>query len=68
MFIKFFFYLSFVCLIKLFYKYRYYLFDDNKKNVWSSEFMIVDILFIVINGIVNCKYLWLGFLGGVSNI
>lgn len=55
-------------MIKLFYKYRYYLFDDNKKNVWSSEFMIVDILFIVINGIVNCKYLWLGFLGGVSNI
>lgn len=68
MFIKFFFYLSFVSLIKLFYMYRYYLFDDNKKNVWSSEFMIVDILFIVINGIVNCKYLWLGFLGGVSNI
>lgn len=48
--------------------YRYYLFDDNKINVWSSEFMIVDILFIVINGIVNCNYLWLGFLGGVSNI
>lgn len=68
MFIKFFFYLSFVSLIKLFYMYRYYLFDDNKINVWSSEFMIVDILFIVINGIVNCKYLWLGFLGGVSNI
>lgn len=68
MFIKFFFYLSFVSLIKLFYMYRYYLFDDNKINVWSSKFMIVDILFIVINGIVNCKYLWLGFLGGVSNI
>lgn len=61
-------YSSFVCLIKLFHMHRYYLPDDNKINVWSSEFMTVDILSTVINVTANCKHLRLGLPGGVSNI